>query len=132
MFLVFSELFSTIKTAFTWAIIICVIIFAVCAIRAFKQEKDAQERKRQEQQRRRYDINKIKTASKKWSNEYKIEFLQTLVRQHKLGAFLYKDFGPEFSIVDIKADIDGEIQEFHLNSAEAHEIYNYINEMLVQ
>lgn len=127
-----SELFSTIKTAFTLMIFIIAIVVAVGVIRGINEHREAEKRREREQQRKHKDINRIKSASKRWTREHKIYFMQEIAKEYnRLAECQRKPVGQGYACKTIiMANIDGDLQMISMDLQGLNEVYSYLKGML--
>ncbi len=123
-----DEFFSTIKTTFTLIVIAIVIIIVVVAIKKGKEYFEDKERERKRDQELRDGINTIKSASKKWDRNLKINFMKYLSEEYdSLEDCRHKPIGGGYATQTvIMANVDGKIEYFSIDLAGLQELYNYI------
>ena len=122
----FDELIGTIKAGFMWTIVILVVAGVIMCVH---KHLEANKREQQEQERlrkRRDTVDRIKEASKRWSRDYKLLFLEEVTKVYNMYAKGCDGGYPLF----IHPDIDGKEQSLYLNMQELHEVYCYITATL--
>lgn len=128
----FDSLFESIKVFFTIAIIGIIAIIVIVAIVKGKEHYEYQERKRKDEEDIRDGVNKIKAASKRWSRELKLNFMNYLSEEYnKLEDANNKPFGQGWACETvIMANINGDIDYFSVDLEALRELYHYIKGIL--
>lgn len=128
----FDSLFESIKVFFTIAIIGIIAIIVIVAIVKGKEHYEYQERKRKDEEDMRDGVNKIKAASKRWSRELKLNFMNYLSEEYnKLEDANNKPFGQGWACKTIiMANINGDIDYFSVDLEALRELYHYIKSIV--
>lgn len=133
-----SELFSTIKTVFIFAIIFIVVVAAIVIGKGLEEQREREQRheeerqkRRAKQQKRRTDIDRIKAASQRWSREYKVQMSSYLWKSwHDTVDPLIELYGDKFDSADetvlVRINIDGAMELFELDWKALVELDSYL------
>lgn len=124
-----DSLFDSIKFFFTFTIIGIVVIIVIVAIIKGKEHYRYMENKRKNEQDMIDGINKIKTASKRWSREIKLNYMNYLAEEYnKLEEKTHKPFGEGWACETvIMANINGEMDYFSADLDALYDLYHYID-----
>lgn len=125
----FDSLFESIKVFFTIAIIGIIAIIVIVAIVKGKEHYEYQERKRKDEQDIANGVSKIKAASKHWSRDVKLNYMNYLSEEHeRLEACQRKPVGGGYATKTvIMASINGEMDYFSVDLDAIYDLYHYLD-----
>lgn len=124
-----DSLFDSIKFFFTFTIIGIVVIIVIVAIIKGKEHYEYNERKRKDKQEMLDGINRIKTESKHWNRERKLNYMDYLAEEYnKLEKAYSKPFGEGWACETIiMTSINGDMEYFSADLEALYDLYHYID-----
>jgi len=123
-----DEFFDVVNASFTFVIVVIIVTVVIAAIVKGREYYKDKKQKRKIEQEMCEGVNKIKAASKYWSKEQKVNYMNYLSEEYdRLEEAKNKPFGQGWACKTvIMANIDGDMDYFSVDLEALRELYYYI------